>query len=373
MITMNTKELEELSEKHFIKHQEFLSSHTPEELKQYYEDNEEVKNKLEHCIEDGISYSNKIRIEDFLYLKDLKPKDHINKYLISSLAIHSEQNIILRYLLIEAALNNDRIESILKSINMLSNKKFYNIPNNLYRFNTKPTCYIKEEDRLTTDLLYFKLYEYGILTPEEASKSKIIEKTNKIIDSEIKSILQDFSLSFENEIQAMIELNISKNLTADKFFSGIETALKYFIHSEVENEIHSKYTRFTEGYIFYLNEMYWFDEKVFLSLLKSFFYFPKLLINMTQNTNQVLSAVISYTNEEIPKLKKIIRIHRNQKGKEWRDELYKIAKIEYESTNILDKIKALKLAFEKLPDKEVYRKEFDEKFKSIYEKFIKLV
>jgi hypothetical protein len=72
-------------------------------------------------------------------------------------------------------------------------------------------------------------------------------------------------------------------------------------------------------------------------------------------------------------LKKKIRIHRNQKGKEWREDLYELAEKEYTENLILDKTKALKTAFEKLPDKDSHRKEFDLKYDSIYRTFIKKV
>lgn len=64
-----------------------------------------------------------------------------------------------------------------------------------------------------------------------------------------------------------------------------------------------------------------------------------------------------------------IDLYRNLKGKRWRDDLYKLAKLVYEENIILKKTQALDIAFEKLPNKEEHRKDFDLHHKSIYEKF----
>jgi len=64
-------------------------------------------------------------------------------------------------------------------------------------------------------------------------------------------------------------------------------------------------------------------------------------------------------------------LHTNRKGKEWRDKLYELANKEYGNNKHTDKTKALRTGFEKLPEKELYRTEFDLKFDSIYRKFTK--
>jgi hypothetical protein len=68
-------------------------------------------------------------------------------------------------------------------------------------------------------------------------------------------------------------------------------------------------------------------------------------------------------------LEDYFRLHTNRKDKQWREQLYQLADNIYKEQNYMDKTKCLKAAFENLPDKENYRKEFDLKFKSIYDKY----
>ncbi|HOI29917.1 MAG TPA: hypothetical protein PLZ15_09195 [Melioribacteraceae bacterium] len=74
----------------------------------------------------------------------------------------------------------------------------------------------------------------------------------------------------------------------------------------------------------------------------------------------------------VNELHSVVRSYRNQKGKEWRDKLFKIATDEYNQDPLNNKTTALKRAFEKLSEKELYRKEFDTYFDSIYRKFTSL-
>lgn len=150
-------------------------------------------------------------------------------------------------------------------------------------------------------------------------------------------------------------------------------------------------------------------KEIFISIIIDFFRKHKILISERPNLNtSILGKLIKYTtltNKNIEKIiesfldaamifsinflksfthevelkiqemeqkhKKELNIYRNRKGKDWRDELYKLAKKEYESNSYIDKTKALKIAFEKLSDKEKHRKDFDLHFKSIYETFRK--
>ena len=80
-----------------------------------------------------------------------------------------------------------------------------------------------------------------------------------------------------------------------------------------------------------------------------------------------------YDETNVKALEEYKEKHTNKRGKAWRADLYEFAKLEYQQNQILDKTKALKTAFEKLSDKELYKEEFEKYFKSIYEKFIKMV
>lgn len=80
------------------------------------------------------------------------------------------------------------------------------------------------------------------------------------------------------------------------------------------------------------------------------------------------------TNKETINIyRKKLDTYKNKIGKQWREELYLLAGDEYSTNKILDKKKALLTAFEKLPDKEKYRKEFDLNFESIYRSFLKFI
>ncbi len=303
------KEMKALADKSFKEHQEYLSKLTPEEREQYLYDGQETKEKLNHCIdEEGISHPSQINIEEFLYLKNIKETDHLNKILIRTLAHYSNMNILLRYLLIEAALNNEKIEAILKETVCMGGQKFYNIPNNVKEFNNKSVGYVVENRQNPTSLEYW-LFKYGISTPEEASRRKIQQKTNKIIDEEILNVMKDFSKSFSEEIHEMFDLKNKTTMTVDRLLYDIAFILKSFVKSDIENQFSNKHTQYKDGYILFLNEMYWFNEKSFRSLLNSYLYFPNLLMSLTQNTKNTLSSVIKVTQEEKAKWEPKIKIN----------------------------------------------------------------
>lgn len=75
--------------------------------------------------------------------------------------------------------------------------------------------------------------------------------------------------------------------------------------------------------------------------------------------------------KEIEKLVWELDNHRNRKGKQWRDKLYPTAYIEYMNNKNTDKTKALKVAFESMPNSEKDKVDFDLHFKSILDKFYK--
>lgn len=86
----------------------------------------------------------------------------------------------------------------------------------------------------------------------------------------------------------------------------------------------------------------------------------------TKNNIFYASAINPYAIE-------VLKPHRNQKGKEWRSDLYEIAQREYEQNKSLKMTEALESAFDKLPNKNIYKDEFLEFRDSIYRKFTKLL
>jgi hypothetical protein len=82
-------------------------------------------------------------------------------------------------------------------------------------------------------------------------------------------------------------------------------------------------------------------------------------------------AVLTGNRDNLINLVEFKQVHTNQKDKEWREQLYKIADKIYKEKKHLDKTKSLKEAFESLPNKEQYRDDYLDNFKSIYEKFRK--
>lgn len=99
---------------------------------------------------------------------------------------------------------------------------------------------------------------------------------------------------------------------------------------------------------------------------------------------KVKTILITYLaityGKQLSKEKELNRFLEEQKNKldetylhkkKWREKLYYMAYQEWDQNRITDKTKALKTTFEKLPQKENYRVEFDTKFKSILEGFYK--
>jgi hypothetical protein len=166
----------------------------------------------------------------------------------------------------------------------------------------------------------------------------------------IKEKLTGFALLYRIEDKIFDERLISIYLKSSNIISGNKQ--KYLI---INNDKLYASEELRRGLIKYLvaedESIYDLNKEEILKLLYTYFLIP-------------LNAEMELTE--------IVKSHRNQKGKEWRIKLYEVANEEYETNQILDKVKALKTAFEKLPDKESHRAEFDSRFKSIYEKFIKL-
>ena len=106
--------------------------------------------------------------------------------------------------------------------------------------------------------------------------------------------------------------------------------------------------------------------------------FSKQLSTNEDYAKSIAQAALQESFDEYEKnindLQKLKYRHTNRKGKAWRDKLYELGKAELKQNKTIDgnKTLALKAAFEKLPDKESRRTEFDNKFPSIYRTFIKI-
>lgn len=94
-------------------------------------------------------------------------------------------------------------------------------------------------------------------------------------------------------------------------------------------------------------------------------------VEMAWDLSQKDIKEIGRLNQIMKEQKKELMTHKNQKGKEWREDLMEPAKLEYQKNTILDKTKALRTAFENMPDKELHRSDFDLMFDSILRKFYK--
>lgn len=341
------RKLDDSAKELFLKHQEYLSTLTPEEKKQYFKDTEEVKEKTKHCVdEDGLTHPEKVNIWKFLYLKEIKETDHVNEILIRTLAFYSNMNIILRYLLIEAAINNKTIERILRETRM-GNTKFFSIPNDLKAFNNKSDGYIVEENRLSASMLAYRLFFFDISNPEEASRKRIVQKTEIIIDEEIQKIMVDFSSSCSDVMQEMLEMQKS-SITTNKLIEDIAFILKSFMRSHVENQLNSKHAKPEESYILYLNGMFWMRENSFRSVLNSFLYFPKLLLNLNKDSKDTVLLMTQFTQKEKAKWKPKIKINIRSLPQKTKEELQ--SKIVKRIEKFLDKGITQEQAFYKLSE-----------------------
>lgn len=119
-----------------------------------------------------------------------------------------------------------------------------------------------------------------------------------------------------------------------------------------------------------------FDKELFINSLIEmivpplFFYSDLSIAVLTGNIDNLKELSQAKENNKI--LEEFYRLHTNQKDKEWRDKLYEITDIIYnKEKKYLNKTTCLKEAFERLPNKKEYREEFETKFKSIYEKYLK--
>lgn len=75
--------------------------------------------------------------------------------------------------------------------------------------------------------------------------------------------------------------------------------------------------------------------------------------------------------DKLEKLREDLSIHRNQKGKLWREALYNEAEKILKENPLLSKTQCLKMAFKNLPTNQKDKKDFDLHFKSILDTFYK--
>jgi hypothetical protein len=284
---------------------EFFSKMTIEEREQYNNDNKEVKKKLENGIDEN-GYMDSNKIAEFIYLKYLNENDHINKVLIFWLAFYSQQNIILRYLLIEAALNNEIIETILKEKVLMGEEKFYKIPNNLDEFNHRPKCFIKEENRESHITLGYLLSKYGISKPKESSKRIIEEKIKSLIEEKVNLFLNKLSSSFDEIIDDTLKETPNSFLQTSDYYKSIESILVSFFMIIVENEFNLKNHHPSQGIILFLNDMYWLNEKKLISMINSYLYLPNFLLSIANDEKNLIDITLPFLGKKI-KIKEISR------------------------------------------------------------------
>lgn len=93
-------------------------------------------------------------------------------------------------------------------------------------------------------------------------------------------------------------------------------------------------------------------------------------IYITDNENLLMNNN-KKNKDKLEKLKEDLSIHRNQKGKLWREALYNEADKILKENSSWSKTKCLNSAFENLPTNQKDKKDFDLHFKSILDTFYK--
>ncbi|WP_309447711.1 hypothetical protein [Clostridium sp.] len=117
-------------------------------------------------------------------------------------------------------------------------------------------------------------------------------------------------------------------------------------------------------------------DSIFISfiapLIDSVFDIPRLTVLLIKQHFEEFDKELLLVKERKKILEEFYISHTNQKDKEWREQLYDIAHLIYNNEKTFwNKTTSLKEAFERLPNKEKHRKQFELHFKSIYDKFRK--
>ncbi len=161
---------------------------------------------------------------------------------------------------------------------------------------------------------------------------KLLNPRDKIKKSNTREIINERELSLRTNIDAIKTLII------------IDQLLQVLKSDEVDATIYTG-----------INDLMCFLDGIYVGMFK------------------IAQPILSRNYKNIVhELHSVVRSYRNQKGKEWRDRLFELAIDEYNQDPLNTKTTALKRAFEKLPEKEAFRKEFDTYFDSIYRKFTTL-
>jgi len=297
MKKLNKENVEELLKKQ----KEHYDNLSPVEKKLLRKEIKDSNNLLEHCrvkTEHGYNYkSNKLDIEKFLFLQEPDLNKPVNKILIRDLARLSRDNIILRYLLIEAGLKDKRIEEILGNTEIEYKKHFYRISNNPQKFYNESFFTIDDELKLSSFGIDFQLSEYGLSKPAVISRKLIEEKIEKILEDESEQFIKRLSSSFKNEIKGLLSYK-KVSFTIDDYLQGIKELLLFYFRIVVNNEFNAKNYKYNSTFfISYLNEMYWLNEISLGKALNTFLYLPTYLLTLAEVEKQVASDVSNYSTK----------------------------------------------------------------------------
>jgi hypothetical protein len=175
-----------------------------------------------------------------------------------------------------------------------------------------------------------------------------LEKNPNLDDGQRKDLKRKIVPQISHELQ-------------NTFGKALIDSLKYNAIDETDNLLNEINELSARDYIEHISEISRRESNILADINK-----------ILKQDLKVFEKELSQTKENNNKLEEFYLLHTNKKGKEWRNELYKIAdKIFNEEKKYLNKTTCLKEAFERIPNKEENKKDFDLNFKSIYEKFRK--
>ena len=200
-------------------------------------------------------------------------------------------------------------------------------------------------------------------TVKEIENSEYIYESQlwNLIESNINKNYPDIKGTIGSEYRyLLLKLHIFRNINARIFYSG-----RYFFE---EDKNYFNFGSFFPAPPYFTDKTVRLNEQKIFKSIEEIAPIPVYLSHNYEEIRNISDDKIRIVNAYID-LTKELRKYRNQKGKEWREDLYKQAKKEYEQNPHTDKTKALKDAFDKFPNKEKYKKEFDLKFQSILRGF----
>jgi hypothetical protein len=175
----------------------------------------------------------------------------------------------------------------------------------------------------------------------------------KLIDLLCEDGFQKVKQYFDKYFNQLIENSISSESVE------LISTFRESLEDKFYNDVYSYVIRYKEDIEGVTNKKSFVNAIIELVVHPLFFYSELSIAVLTGNRDNLINLV------------EFKQVHTNQKDKEWREQLYKIADKIYKEKKHLDKTKSLKEAFESLPNKEQYRDDYLDNFKSIYEKFRK--